>query len=109
MPLQQFLLTGNAPRHLHNTFATAAKQLTFTDQLYSWRNGKWMPYPSRGMQALILEETHVQHHHVGGDKLFHLLSSTYYWPSMRADCIKHVAHCFECQLNHGRTHGSWMG
>ena len=56
-----------------------------------------------------MEEFHVTHSHVGGEKLCHLLTAQYYWPAMRQDCSAFVGHCFECQLSAGRSHGSWMG
>ena len=56
-----------------------------------------------------MEEFHVTHSHVGGEKLCHLLAAQYYWPTMRQDCSAFVGHCFECQLSAGRSHGSWMG
>ena len=77
--------------------------------MYSWRDGAWVPYPPKALQVLLLEEAHISHAHVGGEKLFHLLRPHYYWSTFRTDCTTFVAHCFECQLSSGRTHGSWMG
>ena len=56
-----------------------------------------------------MEEVHLQHSHVGGEKLYHLLCQDYYWPTMREDCSKYASRCFECQLAAGRATGSWAG
>ena len=96
IPLQQFLRSGKAPAPLLDAFRAQAKALTFTDQLYAWRHTQWLPYPAAGTQLLILEEVHVQHQHVGGEKLFHLLAQHFYWPTLRADCTTYVQRCFEC-------------
>lgn len=109
IPLQHYLLTGRAPPHLLDDFRRASTSLTFTDQLYSWRDSTWKPFPPKGLQLLLMEEYHVTHSHVGGEKLYHLLAAQYFWPTLRQDCSSFVAHCFECQLSAGRSHGSWMG
>lgn len=49
-----------------------------------------MPYPSAGLQLLLLEEVHTSHHHVGGEKMHHILASRWYWPNMRQSCTKYV-------------------
>ncbi len=56
-----------------------------------------------------MEEEHLRHNHVGGDKLHHLLAGRYYWPTMKADCTAFVGRCFECQVAAGRATGSWAG
>ncbi len=56
-----------------------------------------------------MEEEHLRHNHVGGDKLYHLLAGRYYWPTMRADCAAFVGRCFEYQVAAGRATGSWAG
>ena len=109
IPLQRYLLNLPTPQHLHTTFAAAARNLAFTDQMYIWRAGQWLPYPPRGLQVLLMEEEHLRHNHVGGEKLYHLLAGRYYWPTMRADCAAFVGHCFECQVAAGRATGSWAG
>jgi transposase InsO family protein len=109
LALQRYLLDLPTPRDLHANFAAAARLLSFTDQLYAWRGERWLPYPPEGLQVLLLEEEHLRHCHVGGEKLFHLLEGRYYWPSLRADCARHASHCFECQISAGRSTGSWAG
>ena len=56
-----------------------------------------------------MEELHVQHHHIGGQKLFELLRGLVYWPTLRVDCTAFADKCFECQLTKGKAHGSWQG
>ena len=56
-----------------------------------------------------MEEEHLRHSHVGGEKLYHILSSTYYWPTLKADCAAYAGRCFECQVAAGRSTGSWAG
>lgn len=107
LQLQSYLLSGSAPPDLLPHFQRAAKNLTFTDQLYAWREDRWLPFPPRGLQQLLLEEVHLTNSHIGGEKMFHLLRQRYFWPTMRHDCTSYVQHCFECQLSAGRTHGSW--
>ena len=72
------------------TFHAAAKQYTFTDQLYTWRAGHWVAYPPKGPQTLLLEEAHVTHAHVGSEKLYHVLAQHWYWPTLRTDCVQFV-------------------
>ena len=109
IPLQLYLLTGRAPPHLLPTFQHTTSTYTFTDQLYSWHTNRWVAFPPKGLQLLLMEEAHITNAHVGSEKLYHLLSANWYWPTMRTDCTRFVQHCFECQLSGGRTHGSWMG
>ena len=54
---------------MHPTLKEAAKGLTFTDQLYIWREFAWVSYPPEGLQLLLMEEFHLQHSHMGGEKL----------------------------------------
>jgi len=107
LALQHFLLSGHAPPALLPAFRSRATDLSFTDRLYCWKAGKWLPYPPKGLQLLLMEEVHTHHQHVGGEKLYHLLAANYFWPSMKHDCTSFVQHCFECQLSAGRPHGSW--
>ena len=80
--MQEYLLGASPPPSLASTFSQAASTLTFTDQLYKWVEDKWLPYPPHGLQQLLLEEVHLQHQHVGGEKLYHLMATKYFWPSM---------------------------
>ncbi len=82
LQLQAYLLGNPPPPHLASSFADQARTLSFTDQLYKWVDGQWLPYPPRGLQQLLLEEAHLQHLHVGGGKLHALLRGTYYWPTL---------------------------
>jgi hypothetical protein len=83
LDLQRYLLDLPTPRHLHDAFATHARHLSFTDQLYVWRDLQWVPYPPEGLQLLLMEECHLANSHVGGEKLYHLLAQKYFWPAMR--------------------------
>ena len=56
-----------------------------------------------------MEETHVKHQHIGGEKMCKLLQAPCWWPNMLQDCRNFVHTCFECQISGGRVHGSWMG
>ncbi len=56
-----------------------------------------------------MEEAHLANHHIGGEKLYHVLQGEYYWPGMKKDCSEFVGRCFECQLSSGKSHGSWQG
>ncbi len=56
-----------------------------------------------------MEEAHLANHHIGGEKLYHVLQKGYYWPGMKRDCSEFVGKCFECQLSAGKAHGSWQG
>jgi hypothetical protein len=107
--LQHFLLTGHSPPELVDAFRQLAQTLSFTTQLYVWRDSQWVPFPPQGLRILLLEELHVQNAHIGSQKLFHLLQGRYYWPSMMADCKQYTARCFECQVSGGKSHGSWQG
>ena len=51
----------------------------------------------------------MSHAHVGSEKMFHVLNQHWFWPTLKADCVRYVQHCFECQLSAGRAHGSWQG
>ena len=51
----------------------------------------------------------MQHHHIGGQKMYELLKHVAWWPTMRADCASFSSACFECQLSSGKAHGSWQG
>ena len=106
MELQHYLLTGECPCKLHAAFAAQARHLAYTSTLHSWRDDKWVPYPSQGLRLLLLEEVHVKHQHIGGEKMCHLLSQSCWWPHMLADCRSFVGTCFECQISGGRMHGS---
>ena len=109
LALQTYLLTGHAPLDLLPSFRLQANHLTFTTQLLTWRDHQWVPYPPAALQVLLMEETHVQHMHVGGEKVFRVLKERYFWPNMRAYCVAFVGKCFECQLSAGRSHGGWQG
>ena len=39
--------------------------------------------------------------HIGGGRLYDLLSVEYWWPHMRQDCVHFTAHCLNCQLEKG--------
>ena len=41
---------------------------------------------------------HVRNGHVGGARLYELLTLEYWWPHMRQDCVQFTAHCLNCQL-----------
>jgi hypothetical protein len=107
--LQHFLLTGECPTALRSAFQAQAKQLAYTNALHTWRDGRWVPYPSHGLRTLLLEEVHVRHQHIGGEKMCHLLGAQCWWPGLLSDCRAFVSSCFECQISGGRMHGSWMG
>ena len=109
LQLQTYLLTGQAPPALREVFEKQAGHLSFTDQLYHRDGTQWLPYPSRGLRTLLMEEAHIANHHVGGEKLYHVLCRSHYWPTMRKDCSSFVGKCFECQLSSGKAHGSWQG
>jgi hypothetical protein len=59
--LQQYLLDGTCHPSLRPAFQQQARHLTYTHTLHSWRDGKWVPYPSQGLRVLLMEEVHVKH------------------------------------------------
>ena len=57
---------GTPPELLDN-FLHQSSTLTFdAGKLYKWLGGKWVHFPPLGLQVLLMEELHVQHHHIGG-------------------------------------------
>ncbi len=107
--LQRYLLDGTCTPTLKQAFSQQARHLSYTHCLHSWRDGKWVPYPTTGLRTLLMEEVHTRHHHIGGEKMCRLLQASCWWPTMLADCRKFVQTCFECQVSSGRVHGTWMG
>jgi Integrase zinc binding domain len=65
-------------------------------QLLTWQYDRWIHFAPVGFQLLIMEEVHVQHHHIGGQKMYELLKHKCYWPTMKQDCAKYSNTCFEC-------------
>ncbi len=94
--LQQYLLDGTCTPALRPAFQAQAAHLTHTHCLHSWRDGRWVPYPSEGLRTLLMEETHVKHQHIGGEKMCKLLQASCWWPNMLQSCRDFVHNCFEC-------------
>ncbi len=43
-----------------------------------------------------MEEIHNVSGHVGMMKVYHMVRSLYYWPSLVDDCIEVCRHCVDC-------------
>ena len=50
----------------------------------------------------IIQELHNRGH-VGRDRMLHLATSSYFWPTMRRDVIRFVSRCRVCQLAKGNA------
>ena len=55
---------------------------------------QWKIFPTPALRALLLEEVHIVHLHVGAPKMLALLQQKYYWPDMSRDCTNFVKNCF---------------
>lgn len=71
---QQFLLGSKPPPELLAGYRKQAERLSFTQgKLLIWQDAKWVHFAPLGFQLLIMEETHVQHHHIGGQKMYEII------------------------------------
>lgn len=58
--------------------------------------------PDCSLRLQIVQELHNEGH-VGRDRTLHLVSSSYFWPSLRHDVERFVEHCRVCQQSKGKA------
>lgn len=58
--------------------------------------------PDCSLRLQLIMELH-QEGHVGRDRTLHLVSSSYFWPSLRRDVERFVERCIVCQQSKGHT------
>ncbi|CAA7022315.1 unnamed protein product [Microthlaspi erraticum] len=58
--------------------------------------------PDCSLRLRVIEELHSEGH-VGRDRTLQLVSSSYYWPSLRRDVERFVERCRPCQLAKGQA------
>jgi hypothetical protein len=77
-------LGSKPPPELHAAFKKLAERYSFAaGQLLTWQHDRWIHFAPQGYQLLIMEEIHVQNHHIGGQKMYELLKNKCFWPTMR--------------------------
>lgn len=58
--LQRYLLGETPPADLADTLASASRHLTWDGStMKKWVGERWLPWPPKGLQILLLEESHV--------------------------------------------------
>ncbi|KAJ0434684.1 putative nucleotidyltransferase, Ribonuclease H [Helianthus annuus] len=57
----------------------------------------WVPLYG-GLRELVMDEAHKSRYsvHPGSDKMYHDISTTYWWPSMKAHIATYVGKCLTC-------------
>ncbi|KAJ0814449.1 putative nucleotidyltransferase, Ribonuclease H [Helianthus annuus] len=57
----------------------------------------WVPLCG-GLRELVMDEAHKSRYsvHPGSDKMYHDISTTYWWPSMKAHIATYVGKCLTC-------------
>lgn len=58
--------------------------------------------PDCSLRLRIVQEFHAEGH-VGSDRMLQLVSSSYFWPTVRRDVERFVEHCRSCQLAKGHA------
>lgn len=58
--------------------------------------------PESRLHLKIIQELHNEGH-VGRDRTLHLVSNSYFWPSMRKEVNRFVARCRVCQMAKGTS------
>lgn len=64
--------------------------------------GSQLCIPDCSWRLRVIEELH-QEGHVGRDRTLQLVSSSYYWPSLRRDVERYVERCRACQRSKGQA------
>lgn len=64
--------------------------------------GTQLCIPDCSWRLRVIEELHKEGH-VGRDRTLQLVSSSYYWPSLRRDVERYVERCRPCQLAKGHA------
>lgn len=58
--------------------------------------------PDCSLRLLLITELH-QEGHIGRDRTLHLISSSYFWPTLRQDVERFVERCVVCQQSKGHA------
>ena len=80
------------------------KDYRFENQLY-WKDKQIYVPDDKKLRLLILQETHDTAHagHLGLDKTYQLLKTSYHWYGIKKDVRDFIASCDKCQRNKGST------
>ncbi|KAJ0885316.1 putative nucleotidyltransferase, Ribonuclease H [Helianthus annuus] len=67
------------------------------DDAYYVTGRIWVPLYG-GLRELVMDEAHKSRYsvHPGSDKMYHDISTTYWWPSMKAHIATYVGKCLTC-------------
>ena len=68
------------------------------DGLLQFRGRIYVPKDS-GLRRLVMDESHRSPYsaHPGVKKMYETLKNVFFWPRMKKEMAKYVAHCLECQ------------
>ena len=64
--------------------------------------GMQLCIPDYSLRLLLITELH-QEGHIGKDRTLHLISSSYFWPTLRRDVERFVERCVVCQQSKGHA------
>lgn len=64
--------------------------------------GSQLCLPDCSLRLCVIDELHREGH-IGRDRTLQLVSSSYYWPSLRRDVERYVQRCHACQMAKGHA------